>query len=238
MRTALHTWLVLDTHVSNLVPSVFGLSGQQGWHCCTDQKASRLWVQDWHMSISFPDGLCCFVQGKGQWGHWPKGWRPLGTILRKCLQLVLLILWTILPCSVCRQIYSLEQCPRGKSRVILEVKEVKQSTKKKKKLKTNSHKRKNRAKKMMLNFRIWNFAVSRWNGWMITSDYGTKISRYFVPFFLFFLGHRKTLYWIGEKQWNKIFSVPFCCLLIVPLQGPQMDKLSPDAIKLAQTLYN
>ena len=146
-------------------------------------------------------------------------------------------LWTVLPCSVCRQIYSLEQCPRGKSRVILEVKEVKQSTKKKKKLKTNSHKRKNRAKKMMLNFRIWNFAISRWNGWMITSDYGTKITWYFVPFFLFFLGHRKTLYWIGENQWNKIFSVPSCCLF-VPLQGPQMDKLSPDAIKLAQTLYN
>ena len=61
-------------------------------------------------------------------------------------------LWTILPFSVCRRIYSLEQCPRGKSRVILEVKEVKQSTKKKKKLKTNSHTRKNRAKKMMLHF--------------------------------------------------------------------------------------
>ena len=63
-------------------------------------------------------------------------------------------LWTVLPCSVCRRIYPLEQCPRGKSRVILEVKEVKQSTKKKKKLKMNSHTRKNRANKMMLDSRI------------------------------------------------------------------------------------
>ena len=45
--------------------------------------------------------------------------------------------------------YSLEQ---GKSRVIVEVKDIKPSTKKKKKLKTNSHTRKNREKKMMLNF--------------------------------------------------------------------------------------
>ena len=96
-------------------------------------------------------------------------------------------LWTVLPCSVCRRIYPLEQCPRGKPRVILEVKEVKQSTKKKKKLKTNSHTRnsKNRAKKMMLDFRIWNLAISRWNGWMITSDCGTKITWYFVTFFFF-----------------------------------------------------
>ena len=36
---------------------------------------------------------------------------------------------------------------------------------------------------------------------------------------------------------NKIFSVP-SYRLFVPLQGPQMDKLSPEAIKLAQTLYN
>ena len=57
--------------------------------------------------------------------------------------------------------YSFEQ---GKSGVIVEVKDVKPSTKKKKKLKTNSHTRKNREKKMMLNFRIRNLAISRRNG--------------------------------------------------------------------------
>ena len=97
MRTARCTH-DLDTHVSNLVPRVFGLSGQQGWHCRTEQKARGLWVQDWHMSISFPDSLCCFVQGKGQWGRWPKGSQPLGTILHKCLQLVLFVDHTALLC--------------------------------------------------------------------------------------------------------------------------------------------
>ena len=63
------------------------------------------------------------------------------------------------PFSVCHCIYSLEQCPRRKSRVILEVKEVNLSTKKKEKLKTNSHTRKNHEKKLMLNFRIWNLAI-------------------------------------------------------------------------------
>ena len=113
-------------------------------------------------------------------------------------------LWTVLPFSVCRRIYSLEQCPRGKSRVILEVKEVKQSTKKKKKLKTNSHTRKNCVKKMMLNFRIWNLAISRWNGWMITSDYGTKITWYFVTFFFFFLGQQKDTLLDRRKISNEI----------------------------------
>ena len=42
-------------------------------------------------------------------------------------------------------------------------------------------------------------------------------------------------FWIGEGQCNKIFPVP-CWCLFVPLQGPQRDKLSPEAIKLAQTL--
>lgn len=48
--------------------------------------------------------------------------------IHTCLQLVAI-----------RYNYSLEQCSRGKSQVILEVKEVKPHSKKNKKLKTNSH---------------------------------------------------------------------------------------------------
>ena len=44
-----------------------------------------------------------------------------------------LYLWMEVSCYVCHRIYSLEQCSRGKSRVISEVKEVKPSTKTKKK---------------------------------------------------------------------------------------------------------
>ena len=43
-----------------------------------------------------------------------------------------------------------------------------------KKKKTNSHMRNNREKKMMLNFRIRNLAISTRNDWMITSGYGLK----------------------------------------------------------------
>ena len=93
-------------------------------------------------------------------------------------------LWTKVPCSVCHQIYSLEQCPRGKSRVILEVKEVKPSTKEKKKLKTNSHTKKDRQKKMRLNFQIRNLEISRWNGWIITKSHNNcpqKQAKYSSP---------------------------------------------------------
>ena len=139
-------------------------------------------------------------------------------------------LWTKVPCSVCHQIYSLEQCPRGKSRVILEVKEVKQSTKKKKKLKTNSHTRKNRAKKMMLHFPDQKVEWSQ----VIT----VQKLRDILSLFSFFLGQQKDTLLDRRKIGNEIkYFVPSCCLF-VPLQGPQMDKLSPEAIKLAQTLYN
>ena len=50
------------------------------------------------------------------------------------------------------------------------------------KLKRNSHTRKNREKKMMLNFRIRIQAFSRRNGCMITSGYSTKIMRCFDTF--------------------------------------------------------
>ena len=72
-------------------------------------------------------------------------------LIRMCLQLVLFVNRSALLCLSSDIYYSLEQ---GKSRVIVEVKDVKTSTKKKKKLKLNLHTRKNREKKMMLNFRI------------------------------------------------------------------------------------
>ena len=140
----------LDTHVSNLVPRVFGLSGQQGWHCHTDQKPE---------DSGYKIGTCpsrsqivCVPLSRGR-GNGVADQKDRGLWERYCASVYSsFYFWTVLPCSVCRRIYSLEQCPRGKSRVILEVKEVKQSTKKKKKLKTSSHTRKNRAKKMMLHF--------------------------------------------------------------------------------------
>ena len=82
-------------------------------------------------------------------------------LIRTCLQLVLFVDRSDLLCLSSDINYSLEQ---GKSRAIVEVKDKKPSTKKKKKLKTNSHTRKNREKKMMLNFRIRNLAISRRNG--------------------------------------------------------------------------
>ena len=175
MRTARCTH-DLDTHVSNLVPRVFGLSGQQGWHCRTEQKARGLWVQDWHMSISFPDSLCCFVQGKGQWGRWPKGSQPLGTILHKCLQLVLFVDHTALLCLSSdiffgtmskRKISSYFGSERGKTIDQEEEKTENEFT----------HKEESREES--------DAALSRSNGWMITSDYGTKITWYFVTFFFF-----------------------------------------------------
>ena len=54
--------------------------------------------------------------------------------------------------------------------------------------------------------------------------------------FYFSLGSRKTIYWIGQRQCcNKLHSVT-CCCLFVPLQRQQRDKLSPEAVELAQTL--
>ena len=60
-------------------------------------------------------------------------------------------------------------------------------TKKKKKLKMNSQTRKNREKKMILNFWIRNLAISRGNGWMITKslhkNWPQKQAKYFSPKF-------------------------------------------------------
>ena len=93
-------------------------------------------------------------------------------------------LWTKVHCSVTHQIDSLEQCPRGKSRVILGVKEVKPFTEKKKKLKTNSRTRKDCDKKMLLNFQNRNLAISRQNGWKIMKlhkNCSQKQVKYFLP---------------------------------------------------------
>ena len=129
-------------------------------------------------------------------------------------------------------------------RKILEVTEVKPLTKKKK-LKTNSHTRKNREKKMMRNFQIRNLAISRRNGRMITSGYGTKKTQCFLRMLCHFcqLAKKKNPFG-GNKGCTNLKVQLFCplllpagtCINFVPLQGPQRDKLSPEAIKLAQTL--
>ena len=55
---------------------------------------------------------------------------------------------------------------------------------KKRKLKINSHARKDHEKKLMLNFLIQNLAIFRWNSWMITKlhkNCSQKQAKYFSP---------------------------------------------------------
>ena len=100
-------------------------------------------------------------------------------------------------------------------RKILEVTEVKPLTKKKK-LKTNSHTRKNREKKMMRNFQIRNLAISRRNGRMITSGYGTKKTQCFLRMLCHFcqLAKKKTL--LGATRAAQILKVQLFCPLLLP----------------------
>ena len=61
--------------------------------------------------------------------------------------------------TLCKHLYFFGKCPRGKSRVLFNVKPLKSSTKQKKKLKTDFTRR-----KMTLDFQIRNLAISRRNG--------------------------------------------------------------------------
>ena len=188
MRTALHTWLryaCVQSRTQSL--RAFWSAGLALPHW---PKTRRLWVQDWHMSISFPDSLCCFVQGKGQWSRWPKGSRPLGTILCKCLQLVLFLDRTALLCLSSdiffgtmskRKISSYFGSERGKT---IDQEEEKNW----KRIHTQGTIAR---RKWCSTFQMKWLNDHKWLRY--------KNNVIFCHFFLFFLGNRKTLYWIGEK---------------------------------------
>lgn len=59
--------------------------------------------------------------------------------------------------------------------------------------------------------------------------------------FSFFLGNRNALHRIGARGNVTKINIKFLCLLLLPIcpfaSEPQRDKLSPKAVKLAQTLY-
>ena len=101
-------------------------------------------------------------------------------LIHTCLQLVLFVDRSALLCFSSDINYSLEQ---GKSQVIVEVKDVKPSTKKKKKLKMNSHTREESREEndaQLPNLKPRNFQT-KWL--MITSRYGSKITGSFVTLF-------------------------------------------------------
>ena len=119
--------------------------------------------------------------------------------------------------------YSLEQ---GKSRAIVEVKDKKPSTKKKKKNENEfTHEEESREENdaQLPNSKPRNFQT-KWLNDHRSLRY--ENNRIFCHFFR--LARKKNPFG-GDK------GLPRCCLF-VPLQGPQRDKLSPEAIKLAQTL--
>lgn len=88
---------------------------------------------------------------------------------------------------------SLEQCPKGKSRVIFDVKRIK-LTRQKKKLKKNFMRR-----KMILNFWIRNLAICRWKmtlnlhlpAYVHIFWVGLKQPQHYFKSVLFFLGQQK-----------------------------------------------